>query len=238
MLEELFPTLYSKTFFILSSQLFFTWATTKITLAKFRSLYDWNASWITSTENERGELDLHIDSSRVKYHFYGLLLFDFLIFLLLLFWGVSQPLWISFGLFTIWSVAGGILLGLALLSVDENLGAKVLAITATIVCATFFFNLYSNVDYGFLGKGLFGALLCLCAFSIFRLFVSIPRAVERWVSGAGVIIFTLYLIYDFNKLEKLEAAGVNDWHVATRISIKIYLDIINLFIELFDAMSN
>ncbi len=39
--------------------------------------------------------------------FYGLIISDILVFLLLLFWGIHQPLSTSFTLFSIWSFITG-----------------------------------------------------------------------------------------------------------------------------------
>ena len=55
----------------------------------------------------------------------------------------------------------------------------------------------------------------------------------------GVVVFTGYLLYDFNRLEKLnENVGANTWPVAMDLSINIYLDIINLFLDLLDLLSS
>ena len=47
--------------------------------------------------------------------------------------------------------------------------------------------------------------------------------------------FTLFLIYDFNRLEKL--ANDESWATAIDISVNIYLDIINLFLDLLEILS-
>lgn len=47
----------------------------------------------------------------------------------------------------------------------------------------------------------------------------------------GAIIFTLYLLYDFNQLEK--KAGDESWSTA----VNIYLDIINLFFDLLEILA-
>ena len=237
-MEVLFPSLFSKAFFVLGVQLVITWAATVLSLSFVHRLHAKKVSWISSSTNDNGQIDLKIDFQFIKPYFYGLLIFDTLIFLLLLFWGTHQPLSVSMSLFAVWSITTGIMLALCLIEVDENLGAKVLSITALIVFATFAVGVYTKIDFGFLGGFLFIALCGLILFSLVRIFSSMPRATERWISGIGVVIFTLYLIYDFNRLAKLEAAGINDWHTAVRISISIYLDIINLFLDLLDAMSN
>ncbi|HOO81477.1 MAG TPA: hypothetical protein PK513_03120 [Alphaproteobacteria bacterium] len=99
LISALFPTLFAKTFFILGTQLFVTWLAAKATLSKFRQLHDWGTPWITSTTNENRHRDLHVDWKHVATPFYALLIVNFAAFLLLLFWGVKQPLSISFGLF-------------------------------------------------------------------------------------------------------------------------------------------
>ncbi len=237
-MEALFPTLNAKTFFILTMQLSITWLTTHLTLRWFHRLYLEKRPWITATTNERGQLDLHVDANEVRGLLRGILIADIALFLALLWWGIKQPLPVSFGLFSLWSITTGVMLGFALISVDENLGSRVLGITACIVAGAFLVNVYTNVDFGFLGAWLFAALSCLIVFNIGRLFINIPRMSQRIGAGFGVIIFTLYLLYDFNRLEKLNKAGVNDWQTATDISIDIYLDIINLILELLDAMGD
>lgn len=117
--------------------------------------------WITSTNNEHGQLDIHVNWEHVKGYFYGLLIADIAVFLVLLFWGQHQPLGIGLSIFGIWSILVGIGMALCLLSVDENLGSKVLAITTTIVFGTFVVGVYSQIDFGFLGLALFIALICL-----------------------------------------------------------------------------
>jgi len=44
----------------------------------------------------------------------------------------------------------------------------------------------------------------------------------------GAVIFTLYLLYDFNRLETM--VGDETWGTAIDIAVNIYLDIINLFV--------
>ena len=131
------------------------------------------------------------------------------------------------------------MLALALISVDENLGGKVLSITMTITVGCALLGIYSGIDFGFMGGFLFIALLLLLLGNLVRLFISIPRANQRIIAFIGVLIFTGYLLYDFNRLAKLVEQGEsNSWAVAMRLSIDIYLDIINLFLLLLDLLSD
>ena len=51
-------------------------------------------------------------------------------------------------------------------------------------------------------------------------------------SYAGIVIFVLYLVYDFDRLEKANASGDASWETAVDIAVSLYLDIINLFMEI------
>jgi FtsH-binding integral membrane protein len=237
-MEEIFLTLESKTYFILSIQLFITWVAAQLTLLRFHKLYLQGMPWITATKNKQGQIDLDIDFLRIKLWFWILMVIDIIVFLVLFFWGQNQELSVSMAIFSVWSLITGVQVALALVSVDENLGARILAITASIVFAAALINAYSGIDFSFLGLGLFIALCLLILFNIVRLFVAMPRMITRVVAGIGVVIFTLYLLYDFSRLEELQEAGYNDWPTATNIAIHIYLDIINLFLELLDALSS
>ena len=53
-----------------------------------------------------------------------------------------------------------------------------------------------------------------------------------------IILLTLYLIYDFNSLEKAIAAGDNSWGTAIKIAVNLYLDIINLFLDLLEILAD
>lgn len=53
------------------------------------------------------------------------------------------------------------------------------------------------------------------------------------------ILWTLYLLFDFNRLAVLnEGTDANNWKNAMEISIEIYLDIINLVLEILEAMGD
>ena len=50
--------------------------------------------------------------------------------------------------------------------------------------------------------------------------------------------FTGYLLYDFHRLGQLnDLAAANSWNIALRTSISLYLDVINLFLDLLDFLS-
>ena len=236
-MDDLFPTLFAKTFFILATQLSITWVAARATLVYFQRKYHQGASWITATKNKAGFLDLHVDQQILKGPIYVLLAVYFATFFFLELYAAE---YMRLGLltFSFWSVQVGIIVALCLIAVDENMGMKVVALTALITVLTALIGIYSGIDFGFLSTGLFIALLLLLGANILRIFIDIPRMKQRVIAGIGVVIFTIYMVHDFNALAKDDAAGVNDWPAAIHISIGIYLDIINLLLELLDAMSD
>jgi FtsH-binding integral membrane protein len=239
--NDLFPTLFSKTLFIVSAQLFITWLTTHFVFLFFKRIAPKLEKANPYTDNPYNEniLDRVAEDTDASYRwifsstlFFSILIFSTVLFLLLLFWGIDQPLGVSFALFSVWSFFTGIQLEYVLLNLEEGLGRKVLALTAIIVMATALIGTYSHVDFGFLQLPLFIALFILLLFSLFNLFVSMDGVKQRIMSGFGVVIFTLYLVLDFNSLLKKENAGDNTWPDAMHLAIKIYLDIINLILQL------
>jgi FtsH-binding integral membrane protein len=48
----------------------------------------------------------------------------------------------------------------------------------------------------------------------------------------------VFLLVDFNLLRKKSDFDINDWDTAFNLAFQIYLDIINLLLEILDAMSN
>lgn len=229
--------LFLKTFSILGTQLFITFLATKAVIDRIRGLHAKGHPAISAGKNADGEVDLHLNFNAVKAYFYGLLIADIAVFLALLFWG-REDLSVGLPLFSLWSVLTGIELALVLISVDENLGVKVLGLTAAITFLAAWVGIYSGIDFSFLGKFLLWALLGLLIFSLARLFISIRRGTQRIAAAFGVLVFTGYLLFDFNRLQKLDKAGVDTWPAAMGLSINIYLDIINLFVDLLDLISD
>ena len=97
-------------------------------------------------------------------------------------------------------------------------------------------NYVSDTDFGFLGGILFIALSALVVMGLLNLFIYRSNALRLLYAYSGVIIFSLYLLYDFNLLEKHIAAGDESWGTAVRIAVRLYLDIINLFLDLLQIL--
>lgn len=238
LLDPYFPTLQSKTFFILALQLLITWLAAMVTLWRFRVFHRKGVKWLSAETNDKGQVDLVPQKGALGGVLLSLGLSSLVLFLLLLFWGQHQSLIVSTLIFAGWSMLSGAAIAIALVSVDENLGANVLGMTVMIVLATALIAHHYPMDMSFLRNYLLLALLALIVVSVLRLLMNIPRWLQRIGALFGVALFTVYLLYDFNALAKAQAAGVNTWQAATHMAIELYLDIINLIWELLDAMSD
>jgi FtsH-binding integral membrane protein len=235
---DIFPTLYAKTFTILSLQLFITWAVTTLFIQQVARMYRAKVPGVTATTNADGSVDLAMDRSLIERYFLGLIIADSVVFLALLLIGQFY-LAVGLPLFSIWSVLTGILLGVVLIEGDENLGAKVLAITSTVTVACALVGIFSHIDFGPMQSYLLILLGLVVVGNITRLVVSISRTKRRLQALTGILVFTGYLLLDFSHLASLNGrATANTWSVATGLAIDIYLDIINLFLEIMKLLSD
>lgn len=96
---------------------------------------------------------------------------------------------------------------------------------------------FSDTDFGFLGSFLFFALLGLIIVRLLKAWVIKDSSFSMIQTGIGIVIFTFYLIYDFNRLEKAMARGDESWGTAVDLAVNIYLDIVNLFLLILEAMA-
>ena len=143
-------------------------------------------------------------------------------------------------LFTMQSVAFGILLSFLLLEMDENDGLRATKIVFFVTVLTGYIgysDIYSFSENVTLQVVLLLSLLGLIIFSLIRTFIGFSRNVIRIKAIFGAIVFSLYLLIDFNLIKKKEAIS-NDWNTAFEMAFTIYVDLMNLLLEILDAMSN
>ena len=143
-------------------------------------------------------------------------------------------------LFTMQSVAFGILLSFLLLEMDENDGLRATKIVFFVTVLTGYIgysDIYSFSENVTLQVVLLLSLLALIAFSLIRTFIGFSRKAIRIKAIFGAIVFSLYLLIDFNLIKKKEAIS-NDWNTAFEMAFTIYIDLVNLLLEILDAMSN
>lgn len=110
----------------------------------------------------------------------------------------------------------------------------ILGTTAIIFIAAGLYGYYTKRDFTNKGSILFILLFGLIAFSIIAIFVKFSSVVWIFVSALGVIVFTVYTIFDMNQIAK---QPIKDEDVPM-IALNLYLDFINLFQYLLSLVYN
>ena len=134
------------------------------------------------------------------------------------------------------SMCFGPILGAIMIGMDENDGLRILKLTVFITFLTAIIGIYSGIDFSSLGYILIIPLLILVIWNLLNIFINFTSVSKRIMGFFGSIIFIGYLLYDFYRLEQASANGMNDWNTAFNIGFAIYLDVINLLLELLEAM--
>jgi len=113
------------------------------------------------------------------------------------------------------------------------------AMTATTIAVISTASLVFSIsfDFGIMQGFLFISLLILIIFGLLNHFFFRSRLYSVVRAYLGVIIFTGYLLYDFNQLEKRMSKGDDSWGTAIEIAVNLYLDIINLFLDILYIMA-
>jgi FtsH-binding integral membrane protein len=223
----MFESLFAKTFFIIAVQLILTF------IGAFASV-KYMAGQLNS-----GAINLNSKNEFKKY-FWGAIIADILLYLALFMWSIfgGTNLWIGGLLVSLWSIANGVIISFSLISIDINLGLKAIGATVLIVILSALVGIYSKIDFSFLGKFLFIGLLIFIGIAIIGIFTKMSSAKQRFLSLFGAVLFTGFLLFDFNNLSKMSEAAINSWNAAMLMSINIYLDIINLLLNMLNLLGN
>ena len=152
----------------------------------------------------------------------------------------SSNIWIGMTIFTLCSASFGPLLAIIMLEMDENDGFTALKIVFFVTLLTGFIG-YGDF-YSFSQNDIFGATLALSlfgliVFQIARFVKDFSRNTIRAAAIFGSLLFSLFLLYDFN-LIRMQELGSNDWGTAMRMAFILYLDIINLLLDILEAMGD
>ena len=119
----------------------------------------------------------------------------------------------------------------------RNIVFQALIATTLSVFLTLLVVYITDYDFGFLGIFLFISLSSVIIIELLNYFIFKSTSFRKITACVGIIIFTLYLVYDFNRLEKAVAQGDESWGTAVKIAMALYLDIINLFAYILELLS-
>lgn len=91
-----------------------------------------------------------------------------------------------------------------------------------------FIGAKTKKDLSFLGSFLLVALLAMIFVGFFSIFSPLTSTAMLAFSVIGTIVFSLYIIYDFNQMKH---RGISE-EMVPLLALSLYLDFINLFINL------
>jgi hypothetical protein len=152
----------------------------------------------------------------------------FIIFILAL---VPMPSWLKFILFSIFSACFGIMFSILNSVVSKAVVQTAIFGTMSIFGLMFLFGavmVMFGIQLGYqFASFLFCALLLLIIIRIVVLFMSKSSMVMKGLAVVGLVLFSLYVIYDTNHILQRDYSG--DFITA---SLDYYLDILNIFINL------
>ena len=127
----------------------------------------------------------------------------------------SSNIWIGMTIFTLCSASFGPLLAIIMLEMDENDGFTALKIVFFVTLLTGFIG-YGDF-YSFSQNDIFGATLCLSLFGLIvfhiaRFVKDFSRNTIRAAAIFGSLLFSLFLLYDFN-LIRMQELGLSLIHI-------------------------
>jgi FtsH-binding integral membrane protein len=142
---------------------------------------------------------------------------------------------INLGLFYLFSVAEGLLLGLVVESyLAVGMGGVVVnaaGITGALVLGLGAYSWTTKRDLSGMGGFLTIALIGVILASVINIFLHQPM-LYLIISAAAVVIFSGFLMYDMQRLRDAKG-GTGD---AIMFAISIYLDIFNIFLSLLQIL--
>lgn len=230
--------LFAKTFFVLITQLSITFTVAFGLIKYFQNQLAAGNPNVSSKLRADGSHDLELNWAHYNSATTYLLFANLAAVIFMIFAGQTFALPAALLSFAVYSVTVGLLLGFCIISVDERDGLLAFWLTLFACMACAIVGLFFGIDFSFLRGVLFVALMAMLAIGIIRIFVKFSRTTSIIYASCGVILFSFYLIYDFNRLALAQQKGDETWATAINIAIGIYLDLINLFLYILELLSH
>ena len=133
-------------------------------------------------------------------------------------------------LFCLYSFLTGLTLSFIFVVFKIDSIVYVFGITSAAFAIMALIGTYTNIDLTKLGTILFMGLIGIILASLINLIIG-SQAFDLGITIIGIIIFTLYIAYDVQKI-KYVAESLEEDKAAILCAFELYLDFINLFIKL------
>lgn len=176
-----------------------------------------------------------VAADKVRAFWWGLFIVEIIIIFVLAL--VPMPSWMKFILFSVFSVCWGLMLSSVKVGIDPKLIEMAIVGTMSIFGVMFLFGamlIMFGIQLGYqFAAFLFYALLFLIIVQVVVLFSGSSSVWIKATSVFGLLLFSLYIIYDTNHILQRNYSG--DFITA---SLDYYLDILNVFLDLLTLNSN
>lgn len=133
-------------------------------------------------------------------------------------------------LFCLYSFLTGLTLSFIFVVFKIDSIVYVFGITSAAFAIMALIGTYTNIDLTKLGTILFMGLIGIILASLINLIIG-SQAFDLGITIIGIIIFTLYIAYDVQKIKYI-AESLEEDKAAILCAFELYLDFINLFIKL------
>lgn len=236
MFDVLVNTLAAKVFTLLTGIFVLVYIGAYGVITYFRYAAKNGALYASIKQNKTGEQDVELSPKILKMMLIVYTVVNIVAFLFLI---AADSIAIQLYAIIALALSEGLIIGTLLLSLNENIGLKVLQLTIITTCITGAISYFANINTAWLGNYLLFALLMLLVLQCIRLFIKITGWKRKIITLIGIVLFIAFLLYDFNLLKSANSTGaLNTWKTAIDFAVNIYLDIINLFYNILDLLSD
>jgi len=159
-------------------------------------------------------------------------LFGTLINLGVLYWKRHSHPW-NFVLLSTFTLMEAFTLGIVVAFFKNAIVLQALLITLGVFLGLTLFTLQSKYDFSGMGPFLFGGLIALFMTGLVGVFVPFSRTMDLIFAIGGCLLFSGYIVYDTYMINKRLSP---DEYIMGAISL--YLDFVNLFIQILRLLNN
>ncbi len=138
--------------------------------------------------------------------------------------------------FIVYSFISGLTFSSIFVVYDLGFIMYVFALTAILFGVFALIGHFTKLDLSKIGTILLMALLGVIICTIVNIFVK-SEAFEFGITIASLVIFLLFVAYDMRKIKLLQNSFDNENNLAICGALELYLDFINIFIDLLKLLS-
>ena len=174
----------------------------------------------------------------IPYNFYGLIIIEVIVAIIISTKLLDIPLFFGYILYFLYCSLIGLVISSIFLVFDISTIYQTFAITSITFFVMSIYGFVTKNDLSNIGSTLFCGLLAIIFGSLLNMVLK-SQFVDWIITYIGIIVFTIFIAYDTQKIKKLNELGNDGTDENTKEAIlgafTLYLDFINLFLKLLKA---